>query len=279
MRKTVLITGTSSGFGKLTAVTLAAAGYNVIATMRNTGNKNAAVAEELSRISNITVTEMDVADDTSVNKAVAQYNKIDVVINNAAIWGAGIMEAYSIEQHKRMLDINYFGVVRVYNAVLPVMRRQGTGLFINITSGASGFTIPYLVPYFTSKLAIESLTEGMQEELRPFNIDNVSIQPGVYDTGMDRKEGIQPDKPEIIAAYGEKATVPMQKMVTSLLSSIGNNSPDPQLIADGILKIIEMEQGKRPLRFPIDPLAEGTDVEFIEMRAAIKKKWAAKYGF
>ncbi len=283
MSKTVLLTGTSSGIGKLAAITLANAGYKVVATMRNSQTKNSAVATELAQIPNITVTDMDIADEASVNNAVEQtahtFGTIDIVVNNAAVWGAGIMEGYSVRQHQRMFDINYFGVVRVYNAVLPIMRKQESGLFINITSGASGFTNPYLVPYFASKIAIESLTEGMQDELKPFHIDSVSIQPGVFDTGMNLKEGVRPDRPDIVAAYGEKATVPMEKMVSALLGSIGKYDLNPQMIADGILKVVQMEQGKRPLRYPIDPLAEGTDVEFIEARAAIKKKWAAKYGF
>jgi NAD(P)-dependent dehydrogenase (short-subunit alcohol dehydrogenase family) len=282
-RPVVLITGASSGIGKLAAVTLAGAGYNVIATMRATQGRNAEVAHELAQSEYIRVIELDVADDESVNNAIEKAKEwtgaINVVVNNAAVWGSGIMEAYSIEQHKRMFDINYFGVVRLYNAVLPLMRKQASGLFINITSGASGFTNPYLVPYFTSKLAIESLTEGMQDELKPFGIDSVTIQPGVFDTGMDLKEGIRPDRPEIVDAYGEKATVPMEKMITALLGRIGKFDLNPQQVADGILKVIQMGHGNRPLRFPIDPIAEGTDVEFVEARAAIKKKWQAKYGF
>ncbi len=283
MSKTVLITGASSGFGKLTAMTLAKAGYRVLATMRNTQGKNAAVAQELSQLSNVAVIELDVTDDQSVNEAIRQATllteTIDVVVNNAAVTGVGVMEAYSTRQQERMFDINYLGVVRVYNAVLPIMRKQGSGLFINITTGASGFTLPYMVPYFASKMAVESLTEGMQEELRPFHIDNVSLQSGVFDTGMSKKEGVQADRQEIIEAYGEKATVPMQKMLSVLLGSLGNGGPDPQLIADSILRIIQLDPGQRPLRYPVDPLAKGMDIKFIEARAAIKKEWAGAYGF
>ncbi|PZQ94918.1 MAG: oxidoreductase, partial [Flavobacterium psychrophilum] len=142
-----------------------------------------------------------------------------MVVNNAAVWGSGVTEAYSVKQQQRMFDVNYFGVVRIYNAVLPFMRKQKFGLFINLTTGASGFTTQYVVPYFASKLAIESLTEGLNEELRPFNIDNVTIQPGAYDTGMNLKEGIQPDRPEVIAEYGDKASVPMTKMIEGLIGS------------------------------------------------------------
>lgn len=283
MKEVILITGASSGIGKLTAVTLARAGYKVIATMRDTRGKNSGVATELDQTENIRVIELDVADENSVTDAVELAKKwvgrIDIVVNNAAVWGSGIMEAYSIEQHKRMFDINYFGVVRLYNAVLPIMREQLSGLFINLTTGASGFTNPYLVPYFTSKLAIESLTEGMRDELKPFGIDSISIQPGVFDTGMNLKEGVKPDRQEIIDVYGEKATVPMEKMMTALLGRIGKYDLNPQLVADLILKVIQMKKEDRPLRFPIDAIAEGTDIEFVEARAAIKKKWAAKYGF
>ncbi len=119
----------------------------------------------------------------------------------------------------------------------------------------------------------------MNEELRPYNIDNVTIQPGAYDTGMNLKEGIQPDRPEVIAAYGDKASVPMASMMEGLIGSAQKFNPDPQLIADGILKILRMKQGTRPLRFPIDPIVEGVDKTFIQLREEMRRVWAVKYGF
>lgn len=283
MSKVILITGTSTGFGKLTAITLSEAGHTVIAGMRGTKGKNEAVAQELSALPNIEVAELDVTDDASVVNAVEQtlkkYGKIDVLINNAAVSGYGLLEGYSIDQIKNMFDVNFYGVLRTYQAVLPSMREAHSGLIINLTSGASGHTLPFMVPYLASKFGVESITEGIQEELRDFGIENVSIQPGVYPTEMNNgsKVGVNADKAEIVAEYGEGATDKFNALGAALFGKMAEFKMDPQVIADGVLKLIDMEAGSRPLRYPIDAIAQGTDVEFINARAEIKGRWLAKY--
>jgi NAD(P)-dependent dehydrogenase (short-subunit alcohol dehydrogenase family) len=285
MKKTILITGTSTGFGKLTAITLAKAGHTVIAAMRGTKGKNETVAKELGALPGIEVVELDVTSDESVNKAIQQtltkHGKIDVLVNNAAISGFGVLEGYSLDQVKYMMDVNFYGVLRTYNAVLPSMRENKNGLVINLTSGASGFTLPFMVPYLASKFAVESVTEGLQSELKPYGIENVSIQPGVYPTEMNNgsKVGAHADKPEIVAAYGEDAVNAANQMGGALFGKMADFKMDPQTIADGILELVNMEKGKRPLRFPLDAAALGADKEFIKARADIKSKWVSNYGF
>lgn len=283
MSKTIFITGTSTGFGKLTAITLANAGYSVIAGMRNTAGKNAAVAKELSAIPNIEVADIDVTSDHSVEQAVqqvlARHGKIDVLINNAAVSGFGLLEGYSIEQVQRMFDVNFYGVLRTYQAVLPAMRKEKSGLIINITSGASGHTLPFMVPYLASKIAVESITEGIQDELADYGIENVSIQPGVYPTEMTNgtKTGVNADKAATVAAYGDAATEKFNAIGAALFGKMAQFDMNPQTIADGILELVTMKKGTRPLRFPLDAIAQGTDKEFIEARASIKAKWLAAY--
>ena len=207
MGKIIFITGTSSGFGKLMTITLAKEGRTVIAGIRGTEGKNKAVAKELSALKNVDVTEIDIADDDSVSlafeKAIADHGHIDVLVNNAAVTGFGLLEAYSINKIREMFEVNFYGVVRTYQAVLPSMRKEKKGLVINITSGVRGHTLPFMIPYFASKFCVESITEGLQEELAQFGIENVSIQPGVYPTEMNggTKAGVSSDKPEITAAY------------------------------------------------------------------------------
>ncbi len=283
MSKTVFITGTSSGFGKLTALTLANAGFTVIAGMRNTTSKNAAVARELEAVPNIEVVEIDITSDKSVSLAVestlAKHGHIDVLVNNAAVAGFGLLESYSLDQIRKMFDVNFYSVLRTYQAVLPSMRRSRSGLIINLTSGASGHTLPFMIPYLAAKFGVESITEGMQDELTDFGIDNVSIQPGVYPTEMNNgtKTGINSDTPEITAAYGDNATQRFNALGGALFGKMAQFNMNPQVIADGILKLINMPQGKRPLRYPLDAIAQGTDVEFINARAEIKAKWLRKY--
>jgi NAD(P)-dependent dehydrogenase (short-subunit alcohol dehydrogenase family) len=283
MSKTIFITGTSTGFGKLTAITLANAGHSVIAGMRNTDGKNAAVAQELSAIPNIEVVDIDITSDESVKQAfekvLNKYGVIDVLVNNAAVAGFGLLEAYSLDQFRQMLEVNAFGVLRTYQAVLPAMRREKNGLIINLTSGASGHTLPFMVPYLSSKFIVETITEGAQEELAEFGIENVSIQPGVYPTEMNTgaKAGINADKPEIIAEYGEEAAAKFNALGGALFGKMATFNMNPQTIADGILELVNMPKGTRPLRMPLDAIAQGTDKEFIQARADIKAKWVAAY--
>lgn len=283
MSKTIFITGTSTGFGKLTALTLANAGHSVIAGMRNTKDKNASAARELGAIENIEVVDIDITDDTSVKiaieKVITKYGKIDVLINNAAVSGFGLLEGYSIDQIRKMFDVNVYSVLRMYQAVLPSMRKEKNGLVINITTGASGHTLPFMVPYIASKLVVESFTEGLQDELADYGIENVSIQPGVYPTEMNNgsKAGIHADKIEIIEEYGEVATEKFNALGTALFGKMAQFDMNPQTIADGILELVNMKKGERPLRFPLDAIAQGTDKEFIEARANIKAKWLAAY--
>ncbi|WP_342083586.1 SDR family oxidoreductase [Dyadobacter sp. OTU695] len=283
MEKIIFITGTSTGFGKLTTITLSNAGYTVIAGMRDIAGKNAGAAQDLSALPHVDVVEIDVTKDESVKKAIsgvlAKYGRIDVLINNAGVTGFGLLEAYSIDQIKEMFEVNFYGVIRTYQEVLPAMRQVRKGLIINITSGASGHTLPFMVPYLASKFGVETISEGLQDELAEYNIENVAIQPGVYPTEMTNgsKAGVHSDKPQITAAYGEAAIEKFNAIGTALFGKMAQYNMDPQTIADGILKLVSMQDGTRPLRFPLDPIAEGTDQEFIDARAATKAKWLAKY--
>jgi NAD(P)-dependent dehydrogenase (short-subunit alcohol dehydrogenase family) len=283
MKKIVFITGTSTGFGKLTATTLAGVGFQVLAGMRGTKGHNAQIAAEMAKIPNIDVVDIDVTDDQSVEKAftyaIDKYGRVDVLVNNAALAGFGVLEAYTIDQIKKMFDVNFYGVIRTIQAVLPSMRAAKSGLIINISTGASGHTLPFMIPYMASKFGVESITEGLQDELQDFGIDSVSIQSGVYPTEMNTgaKAGLQADKPAVIAEYGESSQKRAEAMGTGLFGKMAEFKMNPQTIADGILELINMQAGKRPLRFPLDAIAQGTDKEFIEARAAIKAKWLAKY--
>ncbi|HVU98739.1 MAG TPA: SDR family NAD(P)-dependent oxidoreductase [Puia sp.] len=283
MSKVIFITGTSTGFGKLTTLTLAKAGYTVLAGMRATRGHNAAVAAELAAIPNVEVVDVDITDDASVDAAFRQvflhHPHVDVLINNAAVSGFGLLEAYSLEQIRKIFEVNFYGVIRTIQAVLPSMRDAKNGLIINITSGASGHTLPFMIPYLASKFGVESITEGLADELRDYGIDSVSIQPGVYPTEMNNgaKSGVNADKADIMTKYGDAAAKKAAALGAGLFGKMAEFKMDPQVIADGILELIRMKPGARPLRLPLDAIAQGTDKEFIEARAVIKAKWVQKY--
>jgi len=284
MKKIILVTGTSTGFGKLITQTLSKEGHTVIAAMRGVNDKNQAVAQELAELPGVEVVELDVTSDTSVQetfvKSLAKYGHIDVLVNNAGVAGFGVTEAYTLDQVRRLFEVNFYGVLRTYNAVLPSMRARKDGLIINLSTGASGFTVPFMVPYMASKFAMESLTEGFQAELKDYGIENVSIQSGVYPTEMNTgvKPGVNADKEDIVAAYGSAAVDAFDAVGTALFGKMAEFKMDPQTIADGVLELINKEKGTRPLRFPLDAIAQGTDHEFVKSRAEIKSRWAKNYG-
>jgi NADP-dependent 3-hydroxy acid dehydrogenase YdfG len=283
MNKIVFITGTSTGFGKLMTITLSKAGHTVIAGMRGTTGKNAEVAKELSALENVEVVDIDVTEDASVTNAfngvLAKHGRVDVLVNNAGLAGFGLVEAYSIDQIKKFFEVNFYGVIRTYQAVLPSMRKAKSGLIINLTSGASGHSLPFMGPYLASKFSVEAITEAIQDELSQFNIENVTIQPGVYPTEMNSgsKTGIQADKPEITEEYNPIASEMFNAIGAGLFGKMQEFDMNPQVIADGVLNLINMEQGTRPLRYPLDAIAQGTDIEFINARAELKQKWVEKY--
>lgn len=187
----VLITGSSTGIGLATALHFARRDHTVFASLRNpdtaTELKQAIVAEKLP----ITIIKLDVNDDLSVKNAVAevhnQAGKIDVLVNNAGIGMSGPIEAVSIEDAQRVFDTNYFGAIRMIKAVLPAMRERQDGTIILVTSAAGRIASAGQGHYAASKHALESASESLAQEVRPFNIRVAIIEPGVVLTPIFTK--------------------------------------------------------------------------------------------
>jgi NAD(P)-dependent dehydrogenase (short-subunit alcohol dehydrogenase family) len=283
MKKVIIITGTSTGFGTLMAKSFANEGHNVIATMRNTTSNNLEIAKSLNAIPNIEVVELDVTSEDSVqsaiNQVVAAHSRIDVLINNAALYGNGILEGYSLKQIQKIFDVNVFGVLRVNNSVLPHMRAAKDGLIINISSGVGRISPPFQVPYNATKFALEGLVEGSYVELIGQGIETVLIEPGAYATELWQKAGVHADRQDIITSYGEE-TQQMNEAISAAFGQIlEKNKPNPQLIADAAIRLVNAEKGKRPLRTPVDISANGLDIEYNEATTEIKARWMAEYGF
>jgi len=185
-----LITGSSSGIGLATSLYLARRGYTVWATMRNLEK-----ASELRKIIEserlpIELAQLDVCDDSSVKEAVAQIlqksGRIDVLINNAGYGLRGAIEEVSLDEWKRQFETNFYGVIRVTQAVLPQMRAQRSGAIVNISSVLGRMAIPFSGPYTASKFALEGLTETLRYELAPWNIKVVLIEPGFIATNFQQ---------------------------------------------------------------------------------------------
>ena len=184
MKKTVLITGASSGFGKDTVKLFQTNGWNVIATMRSPE-----IETELSKLDNVLLVRLDVQDKKSIADAVAmgiqKFGRIDVLVNNAGYGAIGAMEAASDEIIQKQFRVNIFGLMDVTKAVLPSMRKNKDGVIINISSMGGRITIPFGSLYNSTKFALEGLTEAMQYELNPFGIKLKLIEPGSYRTNFN----------------------------------------------------------------------------------------------
>lgn len=247
----VLITGCSSGFGKLIARTMGQCGYRVYATMRDVAHRNADAARELREWAAghgaaIDILELDVDSEVSVNRAVRTIQEaggqIDIVVNNAAITAWGPIEAFDFEQLSRVYNTNLFGPWRVNKAVLPQMRARRSGLIIHITS-VVGRVLRSGSPYPASKWAAEGLAECMAHEVRPFGIDVVILEPGAYPTAWVGR-GVMPADKQIEAEY-EKGAEPL---AASVQPGPDYRYPDPQEVADEVRRLAGLPPGQRPLR-------------------------------
>lgn len=251
MSKTILITGTSNGFGKDAAQTLAAVGHQVFATMRDSDGRNRGAAADL-RAKGIEVLNLDVTNNVSVGDAFSQlYEKtggtLDVLINNAGIFAQGISETYTPEQVREMFDVNVFGIQRVTRAALPDMRKRRSGLIINIGSILGRVTIPFIGLYGASKFAVEALTESYRYELSLLGVDVVLVQPSAYPTGLYSATQ-QPADSGRAQEYGEIAKLPgaFVQFLSEVFSSA--EAPDSHDVAKELVKLIATPAGQRPDR-------------------------------
>ncbi|WP_437373846.1 SDR family oxidoreductase [Maribacter litoralis] len=254
--KTVVITGSSSGFGYLTTLTLARKGYKIWATMRNSETKNASKKEELLSIAEkenlkISVLDMDVNNDESVISAIniiaKNDGKIDHLINNAGYMFVGITEAYSIQQAKEQFETNFFGILRTTKAVLPYMRKQKEGLIVNVTSLAGRLTFPYFGIYCASKHAVEAYSQAMRYELAPFGVEVSIVEPGPFGTNL-LFTGPKEENQEVFNAYGDHKDVPHAMLKTFEGFYETDDAPNPQLVADSITELVEAKKGNRTER-------------------------------
>ncbi len=250
MSKTILITGASTGFGRDTAETLARAGHNVIATMRDPHTRNRAHAAAL-RNQSITVVELDVTDSQSIDRAVADIlataGRIDVLINNAGVLVAGVTEAFSPQQAAALFDVNVFGLLRITRAVLPTLRRQGEGLIINIGSVLGRVTLPFFGLYGASKFAVEALTDSLRYEVSQLGVDVVLVQPSGYPTQLF-ESAAQPDDADRVTEYGDLGGIPVA--IGEHFESVfaGDDAPDPHEVAQAIAALIDTPAGQRSTR-------------------------------
>ena len=238
-QKVAVVTGSSTGIGFETSLTLARNGFHTYATMRNLEGEKSKPLTEVAKNENLQlqVIELDVNNDKSVADAIRtivdERKRIDVLINNAGYALGGALEDSSVDEIKAQFETNFFGSVRAMKAVLPVMRKQGAGKIVNITSMGGRISIPLSSSYHGSKFALEGLSESIQYELEPFGIKVILIEPGAVGSNFWRnikiaKSSSDSDSP--YSQFGNKILKAFKVMEQNVIS--------PSVVAKTILDAV-----------------------------------------
>jgi short-subunit dehydrogenase len=236
-RKVVLITGASSGIGKAAANLFAKDGFRVYGTSRKRQAEEAA-EKEADVNGFVRMIQMDVCSAASVKEAIdyilKHEGRIDILVNNAGFGIAGSVEDTSEEEAFKQFDTNFFGVHRVLRQVIPIMRKQGSGLIINVSSVAGLISIPFQAMYSASKYAVEALTEALRLELKPYGIKAVAVEPGDTNTGFTgSRQFVAESENSVYRSRFIKAIDTMIKDET--------NGPGPEKVARVIIKAARMK--------------------------------------
>ncbi|WNB91007.1 oxidoreductase [Bacillus sp. NEB1478] len=247
-KKIAIVTGSSSGFGMLSAVELAKAGFEVISTIRNMDKSESLLklADEQNVSDSIRLHPLDVTSSDSINEFklfLLQLGHVDVLVNNAGFAAGGFCEELSVDDYRAQFETNVFGLIAVTQAVLPVMRKKQRGRIINISSISGRFGFPGMSPYTASKHAVEGFSESLRLEVKPSGIDVVLVEPGSYQTN--------------IWSTLDKITLnpksPYHTYMEAILNNIGNVKVvhgNPLDVAKLITRIATMSKTPK-LRYPI----------------------------
>jgi NAD(P)-dependent dehydrogenase (short-subunit alcohol dehydrogenase family) len=203
---------------------------------------------------------MDVTDDASVQQAVHhvvdQSGRIDVVVNNAGVMVVGISEACTVDQLRQMYEVNLFSVLRVNQAVLPHLRRQGSGLLVYLSSSGASLVYPFMGMYGSTKAALEGLAETMHYEVYKFGIDTTIVQAGTYATNLGTNIQVAAHQ-QVWDAYGAVGQIAHAFTAGFPRALSPDQAEDPQPLADMVARIVELPSGQRPLKVPIGAYTEG----------------------
>jgi len=260
MKKTILITGASSGIGKATAKAFVKNGYTVYGVARN--------VEKMSELKalGVKVLGMDVTDEQSmvsgVNQILETEGRVDILVNNAGFGAYGAIEEVALADARYQMDVNLFGVARVTQLVLPRMIENGYGKIVNISSIGGKIATAFGGWYHASKFALEALSDSLRNELRPFGVDVIVIEPGGIKTEWG---GIAANNLLNVSGHGRYKQ--MAESFAGMLNSVDESSgSDPQLIADIIYEAVTAEEPET--RYAAGFMAK----EVLEMRKNLSDK-------
>jgi len=240
-QKVAIVTGSSTGIGYEISLALARDGFLTYATMRNLNKaeniKSVATKESLP----LRVKQLDVTEDLSVKNAVEAILSetggiIDILVNNAGYGLNGAFEDIAMDEIKAQYETNVFGLIRTTQAVLPIMRKQKTGIIVNISSGAGRFGFPSGSAYASTKFAVEGLSESISYELEPFGVKVVIVEPGVIRTNFGNGLVVAKKSQDPNSPYSQ-----MMKKIANSFEELMKNSSSPELVANVVLNAVKDE--------------------------------------
>jgi len=265
MAKVALVTGSSSGIGFETALSLARDNYFTYASMRNTGK--AGKIQEIAKKENLNlkVIELNVDKEDSIKSAVKkiqeEQNRIDVLVNNAGYGLFGCIEDVSMDELKAQFQTNFFGIVSLIQEIAPIMRKQGSGIIVNVSSVAGRIGFPGTPAYISSKFALEGLSESMRYELSPFGIKTIIIEPGVIQTNFFSSMKVAHGKPDSpykaitekvmngVKMMAEMGTPPAE-VAKTIMKAIKSDEPLPRyVVGSDASMFLEAKKMKTDLEF------------------------------
>jgi NAD(P)-dependent dehydrogenase (short-subunit alcohol dehydrogenase family) len=273
MKQVIVITGASSGFGRLSANALAKAGHTVYASMRETTGRNAPQVADVEKYArdnkvDLRALELDVGSQQSADAAIAQIvaeqGRLDVVMHNAGHMVFGPAEAFTPEQLAELYNVNVLSTQRVNRAALPQLRKQGQGLLVWVSSSSSaGGTPPYLAPYFAAKAGMDAMAVIYARELARWGIETSIIVPGAFTGGTNHfAHSGSPADLARVAEYEAGPYAGFGEQIQRAFAAIVPPEADASSVADAIVEVVDAPFGKRPFRVHVDPTEDGADVAF-----------------
>jgi NAD(P)-dependent dehydrogenase (short-subunit alcohol dehydrogenase family) len=284
-----LVTGASSGFGRLIANALAGAGHIVYASMRGLNGKNASQLQAVATYArehqvDLRALDLDVQSETSASVAVdgiiGEHGRLDILVHNAGhmVWGPS--EAFTPEQLAELYDINVLGTQRVNRAALPHMRRARRGLIIWISSSsAAGGVPPMLGPYFAAKAGLDALAVCYAREVAPLGIETAIVVPGAFTRGTNHFA--HAGSPGDVARAAEYAVSLPERFAERMKDALAATVPedaDPAAVATAVIDIVKAPIGKRPFRVVIDPASDGAVVSYAVIDR-VREEFLRRIGF
>jgi NAD(P)-dependent dehydrogenase (short-subunit alcohol dehydrogenase family) len=271
MKKVIVITGASSGFGQLMSHALAKAGHTVYASMRDTAGRNRPQVEAAATFAkdnnvDLRTIELDVSSEESVNGAIqtiiSENGRLDVVVHNAGHMVFGPAEAFTPEQLAELYDVNVLSTQRVNRAALPQLRKQKQGLVVWISSSScAGGTPPYLAPYFAAKAGMDAMAVIYARELTRWGIETSIIVPGAFTGGTNHfAHSGRPSDKERVAEYDAG---PYKNFADDVMKGFGSIVPpdaDVAAVGEAVVNVVDAPFGKRPFRVHVDPTQDGAEV-------------------